>query len=903
MFGKRLYSTFRPQAIFRSGVILLLCLSCGFAAPPLSAESAAKVKEAQRLNAEVSALYQQGKVREAIPIAKRTVDLFTEVYGEDHEETANALNDLGAVLQATGDLTAARPIIEQALAIKKKLFGPDDPRVALSLETLGVLHYSLKDSAAVRSCFEQSVAIYKKSVGLKNLDTAKSINNLGSVLLAIGDYPAARKNLEESLSIKVDLLGEKHPDVARSLNNVGNVVASMGDFAAARSFFERSLAVRREIFGEKHPDTAESLGNLGALLARMREFDASRPLLKQAVELNRELLGDRNPAVSDALTNLMSMEALVGDVDQALKYADRTRRLVREQTLHVLTGLAPAEQLNFLRRTDENRLFQALTLAVERRSSSAVASMSASWLVNWKGICQETLAERSLLRTDSRDPKLTADVKQLDMLRRQLAAITFSPAVPGREAERLAKLVALEMKEQEMSRRVGRVVGASASRESWIEIDEIRKAVPSNAVLIDIVRVDIWLPEQVVGNKRDLNWAQAHYLAWVVPAAESGEIEIVDLGPAEPIETAIADLLDVIGAAPQLIRRGSDRESSVETDEALAALARLVYKPLQKPLSSAREWLISPDAALWLLPWSALPTADGEYAVENHEVTYFVSGRDLLGAMTPRSAQRSVVVADPDYDLQPESSASTRSESGDNSQRSNDTAVLLRSLAGEKWSRLSGSAAEGTKVQSRLKKYTGHDPEMLSGKAALESSVKAISAPQVFAVSTHGFFMPTKSSEADSKGIRNGAAAVSNPLLCCGLVLAGANRRDQALVDGDDGILSGLEIVGLNLRGTELAVLSACETAVGRLQSGEGVAGLRQAFHLAGVEVVVAGLWQIADDPTAELIGTFFDHLAANQRKSLALARAQREMISAQRAARGFTHPFYWAPFTVTGRN
>jgi CHAT domain-containing protein len=135
-------------------------------------------------------------------------------------------------------------------------------------------------------------------------------------------------------------------------------------------------------------------------------------------------------------------------------------------------------------------------------------------------------------------------------------------------------------------------------------------------------------------------------------------------------------------------------------------------------------------------------------------------------------------------------------------------------------------------------------------------------------------------------------AGRENPLLRSGLALAHANRRSST---GDDGVLTALEASGLNLWGTKLVVLSACDTGLGEVRNGEGIYGLRRAFVLAGAESLVMSLWSVSDYPTKKLMTEYYQNLKHGMGRGAALRQAQLKMVKEN------LHPFYWANFIQSG--
>jgi len=134
---------------------------------------------------------------------------------------------------------------------------------------------------------------------------------------------------------------------------------------------------------------------------------------------------------------------------------------------------------------------------------------------------------------------------------------------------------------------------------------------------------------------------------------------------------------------------------------------------------------------------------------------------------------------------------------------------------------------------------------------------------------------------------------MKTPLARSGLALAGANGKGQG---GEDGILTALEMTGVNLNGTQLVVLSACETGLGEITAGEGVFGLRRALVIAGAQTQVMSLWMVHDDATKELMALYYRALKAKQGRAQAMQSAQRQMLRGK-----YAKPTYWGAFIVSG--
>jgi CHAT domain-containing protein len=424
-------------------------------------------------------------------------------------------------------------------------------------------------------------------------------------------------------------------------------------------------------------------------------------------------------------------------------------------------------------------------------------------------------------------------------------------------------------------------------------VDRVAQSLPRDAALVEFITyVDRPL---VLGPGAPPS--QLRYLALVfLPDAT---IHFRDLGAAGPIDSAASRLRDA------LANRDAAFLASAQ------GLYQLTFQPLLPLLGKTRRLFLSPDGQLALVPFAALH--DGhQYLVDGFDLTYVPSGRSLLPRPQEGAPLDSVVVlADPDFstasvpalpDSQEEASmVATRSLPGGRFFQ-----TLRASLAARAWAPtpLPGTRQEAKAIQRLLPQA-----QLFLGAEATRQRLLEVPTPGILHLASHGFFLEDAPPPPASRAVANFSAlgedalasSPTDPLLRSGLVLAGvgapvSSGDSAAALAPDNALVTALELAGLDLWGTQLVVLSACDTGRGDVKLGQGVYGLRRAFLVAGAETVVMSLWKVNDEKTGTLMEAYYRQLLAGQGRAAALREAMRELRRTQ------PHPYYWAPFIAMGR-
>lgn len=828
-----------------------------------------------------------GQEREAEQLLRSSIRILQKIGADEEKSLANVYMNLATLYQANGEVAKAETLYLETIRIYEKLFGVDTIEPARARGNLATLYQSVSQWDKAIAEHQRSLKVFQTRLGAESLDAARSMANLANIATLQEKPELAEELYRQVLAIREKKLGANHPDIALTRLALGLALVELKRMPEAREQMELSLRIRREAIGPESREVADTLTSLGLLEVRNGQPQQGMLFLEQAFGLRTKILPEWHVDVAMAHANKARALGAQQNWKAAAAEFASSRRGIRNYINQVLPTLADQEQVDFLRRNDEPHLHGALGLALQLPLDQVIVRESGEWALNGKAVVQQSVAERALLARDRNDPQLKVISVELQRVRKQLA--TLANQTTGQAAAKQKELVA---QERELARQVSLRSGR-APVSAWVGLDEVRAKLPAKGVFVNFVR---WHPFDYTSGKPAKEKAD-RYIAWLMRADQEA-IQFLDLGECDVIDRAITEARTELNRAPKSLPELGEKGAEAELRKSLLPLTELILKPILSKAGNVEHLLLSPDSMLWLVPWCALPVEGEKYLLEEMDLCYLVSGRELVEQAKHEAAGVPVLFADPAYDLEPNAVlAATREvfrQAANANPQPEQTIRSMKSRLGAV-ERLPATLLEANAVQPSIKEFTAKDSQLYSDKFALEAVFKALRQPRVLMLSTHGFFR-------DASVTAGGDSTQGNPLLGCGLMLAGCNRPPVQLVTtAEDGVLTALEIVETDLRGTELVVLSACETGLGTVRNGEGVAGLRQAFQLAGAQAVVSTLWSIPDRDSALIVVEFFQQLASGSPKAAALQKAQLKRLNSRRDRSGAAHPFYWAAWTLTG--
>jgi CHAT domain-containing protein/tetratricopeptide (TPR) repeat protein len=819
---------------------------------------------AQSLN-NLALLYQaKGAYAEVEALYVRALDIHEKALGPHHPDVATSLNNLAGVYKDQGAYAKAEPLFARALDIYEKVLGANHPDAATSLNNLAGVYADQGAYAKAEPLYARALDIREKALGANHPDVATSLNNLAALYKKQGAYGKAEPLFARALDIYEKALGANHPDVATSLNNLAELYRAQGAYGKAEPLCVRALDIREKMLGRYHPDVATSLNNLALLYIEQGAYAEAESFYTRALDIREKVLGPHHPDVATSLNNLAALYWAQGAYAQAEPLLVRAADTTEQQLSSQLERLPESRKraLMALLQNDTKILVSFHADAVP--SSGPALELALTTVLRRKGRIVDSLANgQTRLRTHL-TPALQQQLDQLSHVRSELAGQLYTPTGPPTAAAAHRDAIkTLRTRMDELEATLSAASDEFRTQVAPVTMAAVQAQIPADAALLEFVRYRRFDPRQAQ------RWQEERYVAYLLTRQRPPSW--VALGKAKSIDAAI----DAVLAA---------MDSRIVATTARAALRRLdaqLLAPIRAQLSGIEHLIVAPDGKLNLVPFEALIDPQGRYALDSYLVSYVSSGRDLLRLALPQRPQSSaVLIAGPDYGPVPPSPA----------------------VGALTFPKLDGAAAEATALQH----YFPAAP--LTGGKATKAALAALTGPAMLHVATHGFYgWRAGLAGATTRGpathgplpnsLRGRIRALPPPtrylldgLDQAGLAMADANR-------GPAGIVTAREIAGFDWTGTQLVVLSACQTGVGAVASGDGVYGLRRALVLAGAASQVISLWSVADVSTPTLMRDYYAALQQGAGRAEALRQAKRRLLQQP----GYAHPFYWAAFIPAG--
>ncbi len=815
---------------------------------------------------------------------RRALEIREKTLGGEHPDVAASLNNLANLLQSQARYADAEPLYQRALSVMEKARGEEHPEVAFALNNLAALYNLEGRYRDAEPLYRRALEVSLKNFGPDHASVAQCQNNLAHMFEDQGDLAQAETLYREALQTGEHVHGPDHPKVAATLSNLARTLTSAERFDEAEPLFQRALEIENKAGSANSPDAAEYRKNLGNLLLLEDRFDEAQAAYTQALTDIETAAGKDHPVAASTLHGMAMLSLAKQDLTKAEEFQNRAYMIRRKnfsEAFGVLAERNALENSQFLQTEASNYL--SILLATPD-GESANREEIAKVVFSTKGLVTDGIFVRHKSVS-----AIAALVDSLNQARIALSKLYVEGADPARAWAYQMDIQKANEKKERFEAELARSGTGFRGEKFVTQVDakKVASQLAPGTALVEFMRYE---------HCTSLNSREPRYLAVVVKS--NGKAAAYTLGSVAEIDSAVAKY-----------RRHMANVRALNVDEYTALcydLYRLIWQPFEIQVSGLNAVFLSPDGALCLVSFAGLKSPDGDYLIERSPIHYVASGRDLVREEQVTAVKGSGLLAlgDPDYDATP----AVRSGKSEQSSMLGTVGGMMgltrggtsscRALRDMVVGRLPATRAEVDEVAARWKSANPEPATELFDAQATEDAFKKQSpGSRVLHLATHGYYISNECKPDKATNVTIG----ESPLLQSGLFFAGANLKGAGAAEAgvEDGTLTAEEVAGLNLSSTELVVLSACETGLGEVRTGEGVFGLRRAFQMAGAKTVISALWPVDDKSTAELMGSLFASHDGNLYD--AMRKSALEAIKSRRAAGKSDHPFYWAGFIATG--
>jgi CHAT domain-containing protein/Tfp pilus assembly protein PilF len=826
-------------------------------------------------------LYEEGRFTLAEGAFLLAKSEYEEAGLTDNINYSKVIADLGLLYATMGRYNKAETFTADALKKREETLGRNSKAGASSLNNYAVLYQSTGRYSEAEKIFEETLQIIDATLSTKSEENAIALNNQSILFSKIGRYDQAieklktaiailesqdKKNLRnqvglqsnlahlyqqtgkfaeaEAIYLKLERLlkaGGDNPYYAGVLNNLALLYVKMNKLDKVENYFNQSANVYKTRFGAQNPNYAKVLNDHGNYYRMQARFAEAESKLNESLAIRKAVLDENHPDNVKSQEDLGILYWKKGELDKANPYFQFALNKSLDFVNRYFPPMSEAEKTKYwdVLQPRFQRYFN-YCLEASATNTGILKDMYNFQMATKALLLSATTKIKQAILTSGNDELIKDYTDWLD--KKETLARYYSLS----KEELLNQKIDLAAAEQETNKLERSLSERSKDfsqgySNETIGFEKVAALLTDTEAILEVIRI----------NSFDKDFTTDSKYAVLLLSKGSANPKLVVLDNGNQLETRYAKFYR--NAIQQKVDDGYSYDQFWARIEPLLVGKKTVY--------------LSPDGVYNQLNVNTLKKKDGTYVLNQLDIITIGNSKDLISLKQRKAAvskKNAFLLGFPDY-------------------------------AG------AAPALPGTKIEvegiNKVLTASGYKTTMKQEKSATETAIKSLKSPNLVHIATHGYFLADADlQEGDALGA-NGESAKNNPLLRSGLILAGAaqSKNDVNLSNNDNGILTSYEAMNLNLEGTDLIVLSACETGLGDVRAGEGVYGLQRAFLVAGANAMIMSLWKVDDAATQQLMTNFYTNWTKSGNKQKAFKQAQQQLMLK------FKEPYYWGAFVMMG--
>lgn len=787
------------------------------------------------------------------------------------------ISNEGLLYATMGRYSQAEKFTAKALDLRQTNLGSMDMGVAASWNNYAVLNYNLGRYNESEKQFGYATSVIEGNKLQLSLPYAIVLNNQAMLFQCLGRYEQAEKNMLKVLEMG-EQVGSKSKNKLRFFSNLALLYQQMGKYDKAEEIY---LKMQGKIADKTTPEFANLLNNIAILYLVMKREDKVEQMLQRSSDIYKKSFGENSPAYAKVISDLGNFYRYKGRNDEAKPLLENAMH-IREQSLgadHPLFVQSQEDLAILYWKTGNIDQAYPLYQAVMEKSLDFInryfPPMSESekakyWdllsprFQRFYNFALEASAVKKEVLTDMFEYRVATKGLLLSSTRRINKAILSSGndqlikdyAEWIDQKEELTKLYVFSKEElQEQGINIDSLENAvndmekklsESSKEfsqfyfaSKVKFSDIQNKLKQDEALLEIIRVR---------NFGQTFSDSSRYVAMLVSKNSS-----------EPKVLLMSNGFEMEGKYFKTYRKSM--QNKINDEQSYSHY----WAAIEPEVKGKKKIFVSLDGIFNQVNLYTLKKPGGDFLINQYDIILLGNAKDIVTDNTGKSAgKKATLIGFPDY--------------------GSDKNIVP----------LPATKTEVDGINTVLKS-SGYQVAEYLQKDATETNLKSSREVSVLHIATHGFFFPDIEKASWPIGV-SADNAKDNVLLRSGLMLTGVGEADKLNPTMDsvsNGVITSYEAMNLDLQGTKLVVLSACETGLGEVKAGEGVYGLQRAFLVAGADAIIMSLWKVNDEATQQLMNNFYTNWTKNGDKQKSFKQAQLQLMTK------YKEPYYWGAFVM----